>query len=93
MLREDTQRLEEEKDNLEGMVDSHDGLLMDIARETGLDHMGEDEDGEEEKEDADDEGDAAAPPTAMSPPPVPLPLHLRRSMKKALWRRSLSKKP
>jgi hypothetical protein len=41
-LREDTQRLEEEKATLEGMVESHDELLMEIARETGLDRMGED---------------------------------------------------
>jgi hypothetical protein len=56
-LREDTQRLEEE---------SHDELLMEIAREMGQDRMGEDEYEEEKEEDADDGGDAAAPP-----PPVP----------------------
>jgi hypothetical protein len=39
-LRDDTQRLEEEKATLEGMVESHDELLMEIARETGLDCMG-----------------------------------------------------
>jgi hypothetical protein len=60
--------LEEEKATLEGMVKSRDELLMEIARETGLDHMGEDEDDEE---DADDGGDAAAPPTAAPPPPTP----------------------
>jgi hypothetical protein len=70
-LKEDTQRLEEEKATLEGMVESHDELLMEIARETGLDCMGEDEDGEEEEEDADDGGDAAAPPAAAAPPPAP----------------------
>jgi prefoldin subunit 5 len=47
-LREDTQRFEEERATLEEMVESCDELLMDIARETGLDHMGEDEDEEEE---------------------------------------------
>jgi hypothetical protein len=36
-LRDDTQRMEEEKATLEGMVESHDELLMEIARETGLD--------------------------------------------------------
>jgi hypothetical protein len=41
-LRGDTQRLEEEKATLEEMVESHDELLMEIARETGLDCMGED---------------------------------------------------
>jgi hypothetical protein len=69
-LREDTQRLEEEKATLEGMVKSHDELLMEIAREIGLDYMGEEE--EEEEEDAKDGGDAAAPPAAAPPPPVPL---------------------
>jgi hypothetical protein len=70
-LREDTERLEEEKATLEGMVMSHDELLMEIAREMGLNHMGEDEDDEEEEEDADDGGDAATPPIAAPPPPAP----------------------
>jgi hypothetical protein len=47
-LREDTQRLEEEKATLEGMVNSRDELLMQIARETGMDRMGEDDEDEEE---------------------------------------------
>jgi hypothetical protein len=85
-LREDTQRLEEEKDTLEGMVESHDELLMEITREMGLDRMGEDEDDEEEEEDANDGGDAAAPPTVAPPPSAPLLLCLRRSTKKTLWR-------
>jgi hypothetical protein len=58
--------LEEEKATLEEMVESHNELLMEIARETGLDRMGE----EEEEEDADDGGDAASPPTAAPPPPT-----------------------
>jgi hypothetical protein len=70
-LREDTQRLEEKKATLEEMVESHDELLMEIARETELDRMGEDEDEEEEEEDADDGGDAAAPPATTPPPSVP----------------------
>jgi hypothetical protein len=70
-LREDIQRLEEEKATLEGMVESHDELLMEIARETGLDRMGEDEDDDEEEGDVDDGGDAAAPPAVVPPPPVP----------------------
>jgi hypothetical protein len=89
-LREDTRRLEEEKATIEEMVDSRDELLMEITRETALDHMGEDEDEEEEEKDADDGGDAAAP---LLPPHhhlrCSLLLCLRRSMKKALWRRSL----
>jgi hypothetical protein len=50
------------------MVESHDELLMEIARETGLDRM--DEDGGEEEE-MDNEGDVTAPPAAAPPPPVP----------------------
>jgi hypothetical protein len=69
-LREDTQRLEEEKATLEEMVESHDELQMEIAREMGPDRMGEDED-EEEEEDADDGGDVAAPPAVAPPPPAP----------------------
>jgi hypothetical protein len=73
-LRDDTQRLEEEKAALEEMVEFRDELLMEIARETGLDRMGEDEEEEEEEEeeeDADNGGDAAAPPAAAPPPPAP----------------------
>jgi hypothetical protein len=54
--------LEEEKATLEGMVESRDELLLEIARETGLDRMGEDAEDEEEDEDADDGGDAITPP-------------------------------
>jgi hypothetical protein len=43
--------LEEEKATLEGMVESRDELLMEIARETGLDRTGEDA---KDDEDADD---------------------------------------
>jgi hypothetical protein len=70
-LKEDTQRLEEDKSILEGMVESYDELLMEIARVTGLDLMGKDEDDEEEEEDADNGGDAAAPPAVVPPPPAP----------------------
>jgi hypothetical protein len=56
-LREDAQKLEEGKATLEGMVESHDELLMEITKETRLDHMGEDVEDEEEDEDADDRGD------------------------------------
>jgi hypothetical protein len=61
--------LEEEKATLEEMVESCNELLMEIARETGLDRMGEDE--EEEEEDADDGGDATAPPPPAPPAAVP----------------------
>jgi hypothetical protein len=69
-LREDTQRLEEEKATLEEMVDSRNELLMEIGREMRLDRMGEGEDDVEEEEDANDRGDAVAPPTAAPPPPA-----------------------
>jgi hypothetical protein len=64
-LREESQRLEEEKVTLERMVESRDELLMEVARETGLDRMGEDEDDEEEEKDVDDGGDATTPPTTV----------------------------
>jgi hypothetical protein len=63
--------LEEEKATLEEMVESHDELLMEIAREMRLDCNGEDEDDEEKEEDGNDEGDAAAPPVTVPPPPAP----------------------
>jgi hypothetical protein len=66
-LREDTQRLEEEKATLEGMVESRDELLLEITREARLDHMGENEDDEVHA----DDGDAAAPLAAVLPPPAP----------------------
>jgi hypothetical protein len=60
-LREDAQKLREEKATLIGMVESRDELIMEIAKETGLDRMGEDAKDEQKDEDADDRGDAAAP--------------------------------
>jgi hypothetical protein len=63
--------LEEEKATLEGMVECHDELLMEIARETRLDRMGEDAEDEEEDEDANDGGDATAPPATVPPPLAP----------------------
>jgi hypothetical protein len=64
------------------MVESRDELLMEISRETRLDHMGEDAEDEEEDEDVDDGGDAVTPPPFM----CPLLPQLRRSTIKALWR-------
>jgi hypothetical protein len=69
MLREGTQRLEEEKATLEVMVESCEELLTEIVRETGLDCLGEDAEDEEEDEDANDGRDAAAPP-AVAPEEV-----------------------
>jgi hypothetical protein len=68
-LKEGTQRLEEEKATLEGMVESRNELLMEIVREIGLDR--EVDDDEVEKEDADDGGDDATPPVAAPPHPAP----------------------
>jgi hypothetical protein len=87
-LREDTQRMEEEKATLEGMVESHDELLMETTRETGLDCMGEDEDDVEEEEDADDGGDAAAPPTTTPPPSAP-PAAVPMEIDEEGWRMTL----
>jgi hypothetical protein len=69
-LREDTQKLKEEKTKLEGMVESRDELIMEIAKETGLNYMGED--AEDEPEDDDDRGDTTAP-DAVVPSPFPTP--------------------
>jgi hypothetical protein len=53
-LREDTQKLSEEKTTLEGMIQSHDELILEMAKEYGLNRMGENND--DEDEDDDDEG-------------------------------------
>jgi hypothetical protein len=65
MLKEDTQRLEEEKATLEEMVECCNELLMENARETGHDRMGEDTEVEEEDEDADNGEDATTPPVLV----------------------------
>jgi hypothetical protein len=59
-LREDTQKLKEEKTTLEGMMQSLDELIMGMAEEYGLNHMGENND--DEDVDDDDEGKTVAPP-------------------------------
>jgi hypothetical protein len=55
-LREDAQKLNKEKITLEGMIHSHDELIMEMAKEYGLNCMGEND------EDDDDEGNTIAPP-------------------------------
>jgi hypothetical protein len=67
-LREDAQKLREEKTTLEGMIQSHDKLILEMAEEYGLNRMGENNDNEDE--DDDDEGNAIAPP-APAPAAVP----------------------
>jgi hypothetical protein len=65
-LREDAQKLREEKTTLEGMIQTHDELILEMAKEYGLNHMGETND----DKDDDDEGKAVAPP-APAPTAVP----------------------
>jgi hypothetical protein len=62
-LREDAHKLIEEKATLEGMTKSCDELLKEMAREYGLNHMGENDD--DEDEDDDNEGNTAAPPAIV----------------------------
>jgi hypothetical protein len=67
-LREDTQKLREEKTTLEGMIQSRDELILGMAEEYGLNCMGENVDDEDENDD--DEGNTVAPP-APAPAAVP----------------------
>jgi hypothetical protein len=67
-LREDAQRLREERTTLKGMIQSHDELILEMAEEYGLNHMGENDDDEDENDV--DEGNAMAPP-APAPATVP----------------------
>jgi hypothetical protein len=62
-LREDTQKLREEKTTLEGMIQSRDELILEMAEEYGLNCMGEKDDDEDENDD--DEGNAVAPPAPL----------------------------
>jgi hypothetical protein len=68
-LREDAQKLKEEKTTLEGMIHSRDELIMEMAEEYGLNRMGENDD--DDNEDYDDGGNAAAPPTPAPPTAAP----------------------
>jgi hypothetical protein len=67
-LREDAQRLREERTTLEGMIQSHDELILEMAEEYGLNHMGENDDDEDENNN--DERNVIAPP-APAPAVVP----------------------
>jgi hypothetical protein len=73
-LREDTQKLKEEKATLEEMAESHGELITEIAKETRVDRMREDtkDEEEEEDEDVDNGGDATAPlvPVPLAAAPV-----------------------
>jgi hypothetical protein len=68
-LREDAQKLKEEETALEGMIQSHDELIMEMAEEYGLNHMGENND--EADEDDNDEGNTTAPPAPVPPAAMP----------------------
>jgi hypothetical protein len=65
-LKEDTQKLNKEKATLEGMIQSRDELNMEMAKEYGLNCMGENN----KDEDDDDKGNAVAPP---APVPAAMP--------------------
>jgi vacuolar-type H+-ATPase subunit I/STV1 len=67
-LREDAQKLREEKTTLEGMIQSHDELILEMDEEYGLNRMRENDN--DEDEDDDNEGNAIAPP-ALAPAAVP----------------------
>jgi hypothetical protein len=58
-LREDAQKLREENTTLEGMIQSRNELILEMAEEYGLNHMGENDDNEDE--DDDEEGNVVAP--------------------------------
>jgi hypothetical protein len=59
-LREDAQKLKEEKTTLQGMIQSRDELIMEMAEEYGLNRLGENDD--DEDEDDDDKGNVVTPP-------------------------------
>jgi hypothetical protein len=62
-LREDAQKLKEEKTTLEGMIQSRDEVIMEMAEEYRLNLMGENDD--DEDDDDDNEGNIIAPPAPM----------------------------
>jgi hypothetical protein len=49
-LREDAQKLREEKTTLEGMIQSCDELILEMAEEYRLNHMGENDDDEDDED-------------------------------------------
>jgi predicted nuclease with TOPRIM domain len=65
-LREDAQRLREERTTLEGMIQSRDELILEMAEEYGLNRMGENDNDKDE----DDEWNAVDP-SALAPAAVP----------------------
>jgi hypothetical protein len=67
-LREDAQKLREEKTTPEGIIQSRDELILEMAEEYGFNRTGEKDD--DEDEDVDDEGNTIAPP-ASAPAAMP----------------------
>jgi hypothetical protein len=65
-LREEVQKLKAEKTTLEGMIQSRDELVMEMAEEYGLNRMGENNDDEDDN----DKENAVASP-ALVPAAVP----------------------
>jgi vacuolar-type H+-ATPase subunit I/STV1 len=84
-LREGAQKLKEEKTTLEGMIQTCDELIMEMAEEFGLNRMGENDN----DEDDDDEGNVTAPLHLCHL----LPCLRISSKRKPLWRWFSSKKP
>jgi hypothetical protein len=62
---EDAQKLRKENAKLEGMVESHDKLIMEFTDKFGYNHMDEGTDNEDD--DDDDGGDPASAPAAVPP--------------------------
>jgi hypothetical protein len=85
-LREDAQKLKEEKTTMEGMVESRNELIMEMAEEYGLNRMGENDD--DKDEDDDDEGNTSTPPTL--PPLATTPEVIIKE--EAPWRWFLSRR-
>jgi hypothetical protein len=63
-LREDAQRLREERTTLDGMIQSRDKQILEMAEEYGLNRMGENNGDKDENDD--DEENVVAPPTLVS---------------------------
>jgi hypothetical protein len=64
-LRGDAQKLNEEKTTLEGMIQFHDELIMEMAEEYGLNCMGENNDDEDEDDERNDVAPLAPAPAAV----------------------------
>jgi hypothetical protein len=68
---DDANKMNEEKAKLEGMMQSPDKLITEMADEYGLNHKRENDDDEDGSDDGNDGGDAAEPPAATPPAAAP----------------------